>query len=432
LDWSPATRRVDAASLVVLRIAVGLLLFVSATRFVARGWVEELLLAPSFHFHYWGFSWVGEPSPWQVYSLFAVLAGSALALAAGVHTRLSAGVALLAFTWIELIDLTYYLNHYWFLTCLLATFVLIAPRSEGDGRVPVWKLALVRTQVGMVYVYAGIAKLGSDWLIHAQPLDIWLARHADLPVIGPWLDEPWLAHAASWSGALFDLLIVPALLWSRTRAWAFAAVVGFHVATGLLFPIGMFPWFMIAGATILFPPEWPRRWLAPGSQLDRPKPVHRRVERTLGGIAAGLLLVQLILPWRTLLYPGSSLWHEQGYRYGYRVMLVEKAGMVEFRVRDRTTGRQWRVDPADELTALQARMLSTQPDLILQYAQHLRARFEHELPGSEIEVRVDAFVSLHCREHRRLIDPDVDLAREHDTLAPKPWILPGPEEPPPC
>ena len=57
---------------------------------------------------------------------------------------------------------------------------------------------------------AGIAKLGSDWLIHAQPLKIWLARHADLPGIGPILDEPWLAHVASWAGAGFDLLVVPA------------------------------------------------------------------------------------------------------------------------------------------------------------------------------------------------------------------------------
>jgi vitamin K-dependent gamma-carboxylase len=431
LDWSPATRRVDAASLVVLRIAVGLLLFVSATRFVARGWVEELLLAPSFHFHYWGFSWVGEPSPWQVYSLFAVLAGSALALAAGVHTRLSAGVALLAFTWIELIDLTYYLNHYYFLTCLLATFVLVPPRPEADSCVPAWKLNIVRTQVGMVYVFAGIAKLDAEWLLHAQPLDIWLARHADLPVLGRWLDETWLAYAASWAGVGFDLLVVPALLWSRTRSIAYAGVVVFHVATGLLFPIGMFPWFMIAAATILFPPEWPRRWLAAGAVLDRPTAVNPKLERVLGGVAAASLVLQLALPVRMLLYPGSTLWHEQGARYGYRVMLVEKAGLVEYRVRDRNSGREWRVDPADELTRLQARMLATQPDLILQYAHHLAARYEQDMPGAAMEVRVDAFVSLHGRPARRLIDPDVDLAREHDGLLPKPWILAGPEEPPP-
>jgi len=426
--------RVDAASLVVLRVALGLLLCASALRFVARGWVEDQLLAPSFHFHYWGFAWVGEPAPWLAYTLLGVLAAAGLALASGLATRTSALVALLSFTWIELVDLTYYLNHYYFLTCLLATFVLVPPRPEADGRVPQWKLALIRTQVGLVYVYAGLAKLESDWLIHAQPLKIWLARFADLAWIGRWLDETWLAYAAAWSGAAFDLLVVPALLWPRTRKWAFAAVVVFHVATGLLLPIGMFPWFMIAGATVFLAPSWPRAWPITSrfELLGRPNASPLRLEHALGKLAAALLLVQLVLPWRTLLYPGSALWHEQGFRYGYRVMLVEKAGLVEYRVRDRSTGRQWRIDPAAELTPMQVRMLSTQPDLILQYAHHLAARLEHELPGSAIEVYVDAFVSLHCRPHRRLIDPAVDLAREHEGLAPKPWILPGPEEPPSC
>lgn len=427
--------RVDAASLVVLRVAVGLLLFASALRFVGRGWVESLLLAPRVHFHYWGFAWVEEPSRGLAYALFGVLALASLVLASGRWTRASALIALLAFGWIELVDLTYYLNHYYFLTCLLLTFVLVPPRPEADGKLAAWKLALIRVQVGMVYVYAGIAKLGSDWLVHAQPLDIWLARHADLPGIGPLLDEPWLAYVAAWAGAGFDLLVVPALLWSRTRAWAYAAVVAFHVTTGLLFPIGMFPAFMIAGATILFAPAWPRPWLDrlgfDRLGLARPHEGRVSVDRALGVLAALALLVQLALPWRTLLYPGSPLWHEQGYRYGYRVMLIEKAGVAEFRVHDRSTGRRWRVDPADELTPLQARMLATAPDLILQYAHYLAARLEHEQPGSVIEVRADVFVSLHGRPHRRLIDPEVDLARERDGLAAKPWILPGPEQPPP-
>ncbi len=429
--------RVDAGSLVVLRAAVGVLLFASALRFVGRGWVEQQLLAPRFHFRYWGFGWVGEPAPFVAYALVGVLALAGLVLASGRATRTSALVALLAFGWIELVDLTYYLNHYYFLSCLLLTFVLVPPRPEHDGRVARWKLELVRVQVGMVYVYAGLAKLGSDWLLHAQPLRIWLARHAELPLVGPLLDEPASAYAAAWAGAGFDLLVVPALLCARTRAWAYAALVVFHVATGLLFPIGMFPAFMIACATILFAPAWPRRWLsgralAGFTWLARPpRSEHPRVDRALGLLATASLLVQLLLPWRTLLYPGSSLWHEQGYRYGYRVMLIEKVGLAEFRVHDRSSGRSFRVDPADELTPLQARMLATQPDLILQYAHHLAARLEHELPGSAIEVRADVFVSLHGRPHRRLIDPEVDLVRERDGLANKPWILPGPEEPPP-
>lgn len=423
-----ASQRVDAASLVVLRVLVGVLLFASTLRFVARGWVEELLLAPSFHFHYWGFGWVGEPSPIFAYGLFAMLALASLALAAGVWVRLCAALALFAFTVIELIDVTYYLNHYYFLSCLLATFVLLPPQPEADGRVARVQLALTQVQVALVYVYAGIAKLNSDWLLHAQPLKIWLARHAELPLIGRFMDEPWLAYAFSWAGAGFDVLVVPALLYKPTRAYAYAAVVGFHLVTGLLFPIGMFPYFMIACATILFAPDWPRRFPNFPRVLDRPR---RPAQPAIITPAAVLLAIQLLLPWRAWLYPGDVLWHEQGFRFSYRVMLVEKAGFVEFRVHDRESGRSWIVDPRDELTALQLKMMSTQPDLIAQYARHLAAELERQQPAGDIEVRVDALVSFNGRPHHRLIDPDVDLAHTRVGLANAPWILPAPKVDPP-
>ena len=44
----------------------------------------------------------------------------------------------------------------------------------------------------------------------------------------------------------------------RTRVVAYAALVVFHVLTGALFPIGMFPVIMIVSALVFFPPDWPR------------------------------------------------------------------------------------------------------------------------------------------------------------------------------
>jgi hypothetical protein len=39
-------------------------------------------------------------------------------------------------------------------------------------------------------------------------------------------------------------------------------------------------------------------------------------------------------------------------------------------------------------------------------------------------VYADSFASLNGRPMQRLIDPRVDLARQHDGLAAKSWILP--------
>ncbi len=449
---------VAGASLVVLRVAVGVLLAISALRFVAKGWVETLILAPDYHFHYWGFGWIPEPSAAVAYGLFALLGIAGLTLAAGFAVRLSAGVAFLSFTWVELIDATYYLNHYYFLSCLLLTFALLPPPGRPAfhpaadtetqramisvvpmaARVPRWQLLCVRVQVGLVYVYAGAAKLDSDWLFSGQPLRIWLARHADLPIVGAWMNESWLAFAATWGGAAFDLAVVPALLWKPTRAPAYIAVVGFHLITGFLFPIGMFPWFMIGCATIMFAPDWPLRLgsaalVTPvnsddssSAPADSVHPGSTRIQIFAGALAALSLLIQIALPWRQLAYPGPTRWHDQGGRYAYRVMLVEKAGAVDFRVHDRRGGGRWRVEPALELTALQVKMMSTDPELIAAYAQHLGERLSRTHPDSDIAVYADAFLAVNGRPRARLIDPEVDLRSVSLGLRPKPWILPEP------
>ena len=47
-----------------------------------------------------------------------MLGAGRLALALGWRTRLAPLAFLVAFAWIELIDATTYLNHYWFVTLL--------------------------------------------------------------------------------------------------------------------------------------------------------------------------------------------------------------------------------------------------------------------------------------------------------------------------
>ena len=138
----------------------------------------------------------------------------------------------IGFAWIEFIDVTTYLNHYWFMTTLglswsshrwTRRFALgghDADRSVAGGSG--WS----GSRSAVVYVFAGLAKLNSDWLVHALPLRLWLPARTDLPIVGRLLDERWTAYALSWAGAAFDCTVVALLLWRRTRVWAWLAVVG--------------------------------------------------------------------------------------------------------------------------------------------------------------------------------------------------------------
>ncbi len=458
---------VDGASLAVFRVLFGAVMMFSAARFVANGWVEEVYLAPELQFTYYGFSWVRVLPECGMYGLFAMVGLSALGIALGALYRLSCAVFFVSFTYLELIDKTTYLNHY-YLVSILAALMLFMPlhrtwsidelwfrrtrsesdqsdieilRSESSGQVPQWCLWCLRLQVGLLYVFAGLAKLQSDWLWRGEPLATWLHANADLPLVGPLLDEPWVAVLASWAGAGFDLFIVPALLWPRTRTVAYAAVVGFHLATAALFPIGVFPWLMIGTATIFLSPSWPRRLLrrlgfqnveiddtsldhtSHRKQSERTNAVTPSRWRRLGKSALALhFALQIALPLRHYLYPGDTCWTEEGYRFAWRVMLIEKTGQVDFHLRDPETGRTWTIHPREFLTPLQTRMMSTQPDMILEFAHRLAERFAEQL-GHRPEVRAEAWVSLNGRRSRLLIDPAVDLARQEEGFPPKEWIL---------
>lgn len=440
-------RPVDATWLATLRIVFGCVLGASMLRFIAYGWIDRFFVSPHFHFKYWGFEWIEPPPGPHMNVLFWVLAGLAFAIAIGCCFRVCALLFALGLSYVQLIDVTTYLNHY-YLAALFAWLLSVSPahrmwsvdawwRGRRSESVPAWILYVARFQVAVVYTFAGLAKLQSDWLLHAQPLRIWLGANTDLPWIGPMFTWPWIPLAMSWAGFLFDTTIVWWLAWSRTRAWAYAVVIGFHVLTRLLFPIGMFPLIMVAAALVFFPADWPRRLLArfrlrlERSAEDEPTaPRVRARDRLSVALAGAYCLVQLALPLRHLPYGGNVMWHEQGMRFSWRVMLRAKGGSTTFIVRDRASGRTFHVSPRQYLSDMQESEMSSQPDLILQLAHHIRADYEQRGFGP-LEVHVDARASLNGRRSAPLIDPAIDLTTIRDGLARATWVLPAPSQPPP-
>jgi hypothetical protein len=213
----------------------------------------------------------------------------------------------------------------------------------------------------------------------------------------------------------------------------------------------MFPVIMVLGALVFFEPSWPRQlWSRVSSTVRRHKlhhqakvepqpapplplpqrgrhPVTAQLALGLGVLYCGL---SLAMPLRWLAYGGDVLWHEQGMRWSWRVMVREKNGTVTFRVREPSTNRQWLVPPRTYLNPLQEREMSGQPDLILQLAHRIRDDAERQL-NAQVEVRVEALASLNGRRARALIDPAVDLAKVEDGLALATWITQQTSDPPP-
>lgn len=463
-------RPIDIAWLVAFRVVFGGLLAVSMERFIAYGWIDELLLQPQFRFKYWGFSWVEPLGAQAMHLLFPVLVGLGLAVAAGFFFRITAPLFALGLTYVQLLDVSIYLNHY-YLAALLCWLLALSPAGR-SGSVDAWMarrflrrprahhpvriaavwLVLFRAQIGLVYFFAGMAKLQGDWLLHAQPLRIWLGASTELPWIGAFFTWEHVPLLLSWCGFLFDSTIVFWLSWSKSRPYAYVVVIFFHVFTRLLFDIGMFPWIMSAAALVFFSPAWPRRlaaWLGErmrfrSSRIERggeSAALRTNAMRASGtpctpvwsklgiGFAALYLVVQIALPLRHWAYGGDVLWDEQGMRFSWRVMVRAKGGAIEFVVRSRE-GKTWHVSPSHYLTSFQENEMSGQPDLILQLAHHIAREWEARGEGP-VEVRADTRVSLNGRRAVPLLDPAVDLTRVRDGLGRASWIAPPPTQPPP-
>ena len=419
------TRPVSGASIIAFRAIFGLMGLLVIARFFAHGWVGPLYFEPTHHFTYLGFGWLQPWPGWGMYIHFAVLGILSLGMAVGYRPRWCAALFCLGFTYVELLDRTTYLNHYYLMSLVSLLLALLPLRGR---TVPLWAIWILRAQVGIVYVFAGMAKLNPDWLFHALPMRIWLYQHGDLPVIGPLMQETWTAYAMSWGGATFDLAIVPALLWWRTRPLAYVALVAFHLTTWILFPqLGIFPWLMIGLSLIFFDPDWPRRLLPRrmlrGSMEAVLPKIHSWQTRAVLVALTVMAVVQLALPLRHLAYPGNVRWNEEGYLFAWRVMLTEKVGFVQYRVRDLGTGQTWLVDPDDYLTPLQTERMAIQPDMIRQTAHFIANDFAAR-GYPNVTVAADAFVSFNGRPNSRLIDPTTDLASIKPGVTSKGWVLP--------
>jgi len=286
--------------------------------------------------------------------------------------------------------------------------------------------------LAIVYIYAGLAKLNSDWMLKAMPLTIWLPTKFDIPLIGSLMHEKWMHYLFSWGGAIYDITIVGFLLYKRTRVLAFIMVVIFHVLTRVLFPIGMFPYIMIFSAMIFFDHRFHDKLLGYLSKIFKiNKSLFDKIETIrydsidkFAPIVLGVfMLFQLLFPLRFLAYPGNVFWTEQGYRFSWRVMLMEKTGYANYKIVNGVTGKRFYVQNDDFLTPTQQKQMSTQPDLILEYAHYLGNHFTSQ--GHEhVEVYVESYAALNGRKSQPFIDPNVDLMKKKINLSNRIFILP--------
>jgi hypothetical protein len=434
--------KTPTATLAFFRLAFGLMMAFSLIRFTAYGWIEKLYIIPQYRFTYYGFSHFPRLGNYT-YLLFLICFVSAVFVAIGYKYRIAISTFFLSFTYIELLDKTTYLNHYYFVS-VVAFILIFLPANRffsvdayknsklRSQFIPKWYVDILKLIIAIVYVYAGLAKINTDWLLEAMPLKIWLPGQSDLPIIGSYLNKNWVHYLFSWTGMIYDLTIPFLLLYKPTRYFAFFLVVVFHVLTKILFPIGIFPYVMIISSLLFFDSKFHIQVLKYTSQIFKiPFTKFQNNQlftptlfNKIGNVVVILFVViQIVFPFRYLLYKEELFWTEQGYRFSWRVMLMEKAGYTQFTVVDSKTNEKIKVNNSQFLTEFQIKQMAFQPDFILEYAHILKNHYTKNGINNP-KVFAESYVALNGRLSRLYIDPKVDLAQEKESFKNKKWILP--------
>ena len=426
---------IDISSIVFFRVLFGILLFLQVGSYLFTGYIDQIWLEPDYHFKYYGFHWVKVLPSDYMYALVTGVSVSALFIALGFLYRISTVIFFLGFSYLFLLEQAVYLNHYYFV--ILVSFILVFipanrcfsidsliwPRIKNVW-ISSWCLWLLIFQISVVYIFGGIAKLNMDWL-QGWPLWIWLNESN----IGSYNKE-FLVYALSYGGLLFDLLIVPLMLYRRTRVFGFILAVVFHMTNRLLFNIGIFPYFSIVMTTLYFSPDWPRKMIGsflPPVQIPPQRAVKfpdlKPGERTVLIVLSVFVAFQVVMPLRHFFYPGNVSWTEEGHNFAWHMKLRDKSGKITFEIRDPKTGNKWDLDPEIYLTKRQRHKMATRPYLAMQFAHYIEDQFK-EMGYENVEVTAKARVSLNGRKKQTIIDPNVDLTMYKDSLMPAHWILP--------
>ena len=433
---------VDNAPLIVFRVIFGLLIFLESVGAIFTGWITKTLVEPEFTFNFIGLDFL-QPLPGNgMYYYYAVMGAFGFMVMLGYRYRFSLSVFTIMWTATYLMQKASYNNHYYLLILVCGLMLLLPAHrylsldvkrnpSLKKLSMPRWVIILIIIQLWIVYTYASVAKIYPDWL-NTTAVESLLASKINYPVIGEYMTNKTLHYFIAYVGILFDLLVVPLLLFKPTRNLALLASVVFHIFNAIVFQIGIFPFLSLGFIVFFYPPETIRRIF-----LKNKKPFIRKKDDVLHipnkkniyiALATVYFIIQIGLPLRHWVIEDDVLWTEEGHRMSWRMMLRTKSGYISFKVVDKKTGKANYIRPRDFLSRKQAGMITSKPDVIWQFAQRIKNQETEK--GRDVAIYAIGKVRVNKGPLKTFIDPDTDLAAvKWNHFAHHEWILPSnPEE----
>ncbi|WP_317129697.1 HTTM domain-containing protein [Apibacter muscae] len=424
--------QIDNSPLIIFRIFFGFLLSAETFGAILTGWVKENLMIPKVFFPFIGFEWLHPLPGFGMYIYFFTMGILGILVMIGYRYRLS--LLLFTFLWTAqyLMQKTSYNNHYYFLL-LVCIIMLLLPanayasydvkqkRTLKSYTMPQWCSYVMIFQVSILYFFATVAKLYPDWL-NGTFTQILYANKSHLPIIGEWFKEKWFYIPIAYLGLMFDGLVVPFLLWKKTRTFALIASLIFHLSNSLILQVGIFPYFALSFIVFFYSPETIRKIFFKKHLKIEPQEYVKSIPYFTKYFFALFFTLQILLPLRHYLIKGNVFWTEEGHRLSWRMMLRQRSGSTYFKIVDKKTKEIISYNLNDLFTPKQISRINAYPDFIWQAARYIKDDLAKK--GHEVEIFANSYVSVNNHSPKMFINKQVDLSQAHwYYFSHSPWIL---------
>lgn len=429
-------RQIDNAPLILFRIFFGFLFACETFGAIATGWVRANFIIPQYTFSHIGMEWLQPLPGYGMYAYFCLMGCVSLLVMLGYKYRYSMSLLTVLWAGVYFMQKTSYNNHY-YLLMLIGFIMIFLPANKYasvDAKqnpelksltMPAWCSFVMILQVSIVYFFATIAKFYPDWLDGTFTKNLFSGIDSG-PFINHIFAQKWFYIFIAYSGIAFDGLIIPLLLWKRTRTAALLASLLFHIFNSVFLKIGIFPYFALSFAVFFYSPETIRAIFFKRKPVAQPELIeasHTDTGRSLFYyLFIPYFIIQVLLPIRHWFIKGDVLWTEEGHRLSWRMMLRDRSGYVSFKVVDKNTNETIPYSIEKLLTPKQINGMATKPDMIWQTAQKIKA--EQLQKGKQVSVFVTSMASINRKPMKNLINPNSDLAAEEwNYFGHNHWVL---------
>lgn len=414
---------IPSISISLFRLIYASILLVQTCYFLSSNFIQNNIINPLVSFPF-----INNIEPTNTLVLIClgyIMLIANLGMLYNKIARISTFIFCLCFTYFWLLDKGYFNNHYYFISliCLLLAIVEKRPSFSKNIYTPRIALFSLQAMVFIVYFIAGINKLNTYWLIELQPMKHILELKAEI-TNNPIFKKETIIMLACYAGLLFDLFIGFLLFSKKTRFFGFMLALSFHLSNHYLFSdvgeIGIFPFIMITTLILFINPHT----LNQVFKLDKKDKKIFNTYPLIKNFIFTFLIIQLLLPFRHILFYGYVDYNGVGQRFAWRMKIMYKESDINYFIINKMTEEKYSVNIKPMLTNRQYNNLKYFPDLVVPLAKKIKKEAYEKFDIKNAKITCEYKTRFMGGDEQFLFSPELDLTKIHPNTLTNKWLWP--------